>query len=531
MTETSRPRLADFPWHVLILPVLFPLFLFVRNYTIVEFYVAAAAMSASLLFSALLFLLFWLGFRNLERAALLTSFFTLFFFSFGHIYGPLQAKIVYRDTDYALPLIGPVQIGAFLIGAGITIVFLALWIVFYVWLRRHPRPALMLSRFLTVFSLSFAAIQIVLLIPKIVRVHKSVDSLQSDAKLVFPPLGKEELDVHASGRPDIYYILPDGYARNDVLMKYYNFDNSEFTDALKKEGFQIAAHSRSPYYWTLVSLGGILNMDYFLPNPRLQGPFQRGGPLANFVIRENRTAAFLKSIGYQYIQTSSTWDGTLHNNFADRFLRSSNSIFQVDYYRTLVETSFLRPFMSRENTDLAAAHMKTFQNLVMIAGENPPGPKFVFAHIVPPHPPYVFDANGKVLQHRTIADQFAMQAGLWQRYADYVSQLRFVNKKLLEIVRAIKANPDRKAVIIIGSDHGVHLSRYNSAIPYKQERFKNFIAVYSPNPAFALPDDINSINLMRLILNAHLGTSLPMRPAKNYYSPFEDPFAFEDATY
>src|SRR6188472_659615 len=54
--------------------------------------------------------------------------------------------------------------------------------------------------------------------------------------------------------PDIYYIIVDGYARADVLQKYYDFDNSEFLAALGKRGFALNDHSRANYYWTFLSL-------------------------------------------------------------------------------------------------------------------------------------------------------------------------------------------------------------------------------------------------------------------------------------
>jgi hypothetical protein len=372
------------------------------------------------------------------------------------------------------------------------------------------------------------AIQFALLVPRIVLNRLSEQQLEADANTVFPPFERRETDIPTtfSDRPDIYYILPDGYARNDVLKNYYGYDNSPFCDALIKQGFQIAQKSRSPYYWTLTGMGGILNMGYFLPHPRLSGPYQRGGPLSHYVLRYNRAARFLKSIGYEYVQTSSSWNGMLTNPYADRLLHGSESPFQIDYYRALVEATLLRSFLARENSDLAASHLKTFENIKKIASEKDGPPKFVFVHLIPPHSPYLFDQDGRILRHTTVADQFNAQTGLWKKKEAYVQQLLFVNKKLLDVIHAIKANPARQAVIIIGSDHGAHIARNTPGVRYVNERFKNFVAVYSTNPRFTLPVDINSVNLLRLVFNAHVGTSFDVLPAKNYYSPFEDPYMF-----
>ena len=45
--------------------------------------------------------------------------------------------------------------------------------------------------------------------------------------------------------PDIYFIVLDGYARADVLAKYYGFDNGPFIGGLRQRGFQVSEASRS----------------------------------------------------------------------------------------------------------------------------------------------------------------------------------------------------------------------------------------------------------------------------------------------
>ena len=65
-----------------------------------------------------------------------------------------------------------------------------------------------------------------------------------------------------SAGPDIYFIVLDGYARADVLAKYYGFDNGPFLEGLRQRGFQVSDASRSNYNWTFLSLGSSLNLDY-----------------------------------------------------------------------------------------------------------------------------------------------------------------------------------------------------------------------------------------------------------------------------
>jgi hypothetical protein len=64
-------------------------------------------------------------------------------------------------------------------------------------------------------------------------------------------------------KPDIYYIILDGYASNLVLNKYFNFKNTVFSESLKKKGFVFCDSAFSNYYYTSGSLAGTLNFNYF----------------------------------------------------------------------------------------------------------------------------------------------------------------------------------------------------------------------------------------------------------------------------
>ena len=62
--------------------------------------------------------------------------------------------------------------------------------------------------------------------------------------------------------PDVYFIVLDAYARNDVLTEVYETDTSAFLDTLRDEGFYVADESYSNYAMTHLSLAATLNMRY-----------------------------------------------------------------------------------------------------------------------------------------------------------------------------------------------------------------------------------------------------------------------------
>ena len=90
-----------------------------------------------------------------------------------------------------------------------------------------------------------------------------------------------------------------------------------------------------------------------------------------------------------------------------------------------------------------------------------PGPKLVFAHIVSPHPPFVFDENGQALEP---SSPYSMNDGddykgtLEEYRAGYPGQVRFVNRQLQQVVDALLAQSEAPPLIIIQGDHGPGMS-------------------------------------------------------------------------
>ena len=66
----------------------------------------------------------------------------------------------------------------------------------------------------------------------------------------------------SGGRPDIYYLILDGYARSDVMNDLFHFDNSPFLDRLELMGFFVAHGSTANYCQTPLSLSSSLNFEY-----------------------------------------------------------------------------------------------------------------------------------------------------------------------------------------------------------------------------------------------------------------------------
>ena len=332
----------------------------------------------------------------------------------------------------------------------------------------------------------------------------------------------------AAGDPDIYFILLDGYARADVLEQYYDFDNSHFLDRLRNLGFQVSNASRSNFYWTDESVGSALNLDYI--QVLMNGPIDtvsRDRTELYRLLRDNRASQFLRARGYRYVQLQSSWGGTASNPFADEFLPCYTGPFGNEYLRAVADASWLRALGSQASIDVANCHLRNFDTLS--AQAKVPGPKFVFAHFVLPHHPYLFDRDGNVLRRATISDQFEFQKRLWEDRKSYADQLVYVNRRIGTVVERLIADSPRPPVILLISDHGPNLRKGMTGPEQHHVRLSNLTAMYLPGaPAGYLPADATPVNHLRRVFNLYFDAGLPILPDRYFVSSFLFPLKLDE---
>jgi hypothetical protein len=163
-----------------------------------------------------------------------------------------------------------------------------------------------------------------------------------------------------------------------------------------------------------------------------------------------------------------------------------------------------------------------------------PGPKYVFAHLLVPHPPYVIDADGSAMDREQVADQGDA--------VSYLRYLRYGNERMLATIDRILAESGDDAVIVIQADEGPFPARYedgewgfqwrDATDEELEEKFGILYAMRVPGAdldAAGFTDDITSVNTFRVVFNARFGTDLPMLPNRtwahenlsNFYDFFE----------
>jgi hypothetical protein len=448
---------------------------------------------------------------NWIRAGLGTTWFALLFFA----YGPLNAWMTGMGGEPD----EQVATAATWSGERLQVLHSLLWVLLLVfgWIllrRMRAMPARLPAALNLVSGLMLA----LALFQWLASVDRHGDAARAQAGAATIP----------ENRPDIYFILLDGYARADVLGQYYGYDNGPFLAGLEQRGFQVATASESNYIWTFLSLASTLNMDFIQP---LMGealdPRGSDRELVYRLLRDNRAASFLRARGYRFIHLQSTWGGTGSNPFADEFLPCGGGLFRDDFLLAVWEASWLRAFGSSATMDLAGCHLRNFETLTALARE--PGPKFVFAHFVPPHHPYLFNRQGTVLRNANLSNQFEFQKRLWEDREAYVEQLRFVNSRIGAVLDRLISDSAQTPVVLLQSDHGTNLRRGLKTDEHYRIRLANLNAVLLPGaPNDLMPENPTAVNLFRYVFDRYFDAGLPLLPDRRFVSPFQQPFNFTE---
>jgi hypothetical protein len=157
-----------------------------------------------------------------------------------------------------------------------------------------------------------------------------------------------------------------------------------------------------------------------------------------------------------------------------------------------------------------------------------PGPKFVFAHILLPHDPYVFRADGSPLPEA--------EADTGNERDLYAAHLAFANAQIKTVVDQLFAGPeDSRPIVIIEGDEGPLMCREvdcpRVTPDYLRIRLGNLIAMYLPGVDVDVSDTFTSVNTFRLVFREYFGADLELLPDRSFTWPDNDHiYDFRDVT-
>ncbi len=346
-------------------------------------------------------------------------------------------------------------------------------------------------------------------------------------------LDKNHLNIHPSYsvKPDIYYIILDGFGNSEVLNKLYGLDNSDFIQELWNRKFYIPNGSSTNYVQTRLSLASSLNMQYL---DEIANIISEGNPYyyypAYHMIDNSIIEQSLKNIGYDMVSFQaevnfldfSDWDVYYHKkNIPDSF---TQTFFNTTGFSVFMNSQLYRWHYDSVNFVLESLPLTT----------NLQGPQFIFSHILCPHPPFIFTSDGILKKSDRLftihdANRY-MATGTPEEYKlGYYDQVLFIQERILKTIDQIISSAKEPLIIIIQADHGPGMETNQLDIEGTnlKERFGILNAIYFYDENYEqLYQQISPVNTFRVVFDQYLGIDKSLLPDKHYYSNYTNLFDF-----
>ncbi len=496
--------LSRIPLHTILLAAYAVLFVYASNISEVLFDQVQEPLLLAIAGAGLVLLVCALLFRSVRRGALLATTLVATFMFFGHVSFPV--------SESGLPEVAQLAIWALLIASvGIY--------------ARRERPS---TGSVTVALNAFALLLVVMSLLTIVPTEADRAVRASEGEPV-----TERVSIAATGVPerDIYFIDLDRYGSDWALKEAYGIDNDIYP-YLESVGFQVIPGARANYRASDLSLGSTLNMRYMDELTEEYGRDSGDRTPARELLAHHDVGTFLRQHGYRYYHLGAWWDGTRSSPIADEVL----SLGKTAEFGAVLREGTILPAVDRllgnsekdtpsraQHRDMAQFAIRQLQHLART-----PGRKFVFAHILLPHPPYVLAEGGRHVLKEEVSEKSEPEL--------FAQQLRYTNEALKRTLRALLEGPEETdPIIILSADEGPYLCGDIDCVDGTPEvngiRYGVLRAYYLPGIDVEIPSDDSGVNIFRMVLREYFGADLPDLPNRSYTWPDNDHlYDFADIT-
>jgi len=344
-----------------------------------------------------------------------------------------------------------------------------------------------------------------------------------------------------AGSPDVWHIILDRYASQETLQRVYRFDNRPFLRALAARGFAMKEHAFSNYQRTAHSVSSTLNGVYLDALGRRMRARQADWVPIYRALTDNAAIRFFKSQGYATTFAGSWWNPTRESRAADRNLNFRDMpelarlVLDSSVFGAVFGGSSLPYFDARHDQCLRERFKFAALRRIAAGGER----KYVFAHFLLPHPPYVISADGTC--------RSLNQATSATRRDNYIGQIEYANREVLKLIDNIEAGP-RPAIIILHGDEGpwplpyVGDERFPGADPVSvdwpklndgqlHEKMGILLAMRAPKGLAAVPVPDSPVNIYPTILHNYFAGRMEHKPDRHYLFVADDKlYTFDDVT-
>ncbi len=469
-----------------LLPVLIAfspiIFLYSHNAKVLSIGNLVVPLLGSALFAAILYGLFYIFQREPVSASLSAVIFLLANFFYGSIYAYLLKKNRFPVEHFTLL---PV------------VVYLACYAAYF--FKKTIRPAI--GEVIQTILLVGAVVMVGYNTAKVVPIEIRKANLSNTGPA---PAASAALESPSKKYPDVYYVILDEYAGFDTIRQYWHENYVDSFEAfLKDNHFFYADQSRSHTSATILEVASRLNFQSY-PDTTDQLSLVKA-------ITDSKVMRLFKSYGYTTVAFSGPFPPyNADYNFGDASqVVPDNAVGTSEFQQMLIENSMLDAFSSAlQNNTTSAKELDyiKYEFTKISSLSEVKSPKFVVAHLLFPHVPFVADKEGNVLD--------PMYQYNWNYY---LGQHMYATRLAQELItRLLKnADPDNPPVIIIQSDHGAR----NEKRPTRDSIIlDNFAQHYQNNILFALylpgydtaqlPRKIDPIDTFVIVMNHYLDAGI-----------------------
>lgn len=464
-------------------------------------------------------LLLWKFLR--ERSLIITPLLFLSFASFSQLDQLFQLLL----TDYSnLTTIKQVHTIFFQVNLSHWIAIAILWllnITCIAWIFRQKNISTQIVQFIQVFGL------VLITIPLITTI-----TTPQLAPTAIQPTNQPLIWNSSAPLPDIYYIILDAYGRDDLLQQLFDFDNTPFIQSLEQRGFYVARQSPSNYSQTPISLSSSLNMRYINDVATAAGTDEYSRSYYLDLIQHNQVMQLARNLGYTTISFDSGTNQTNASNVSDKVIRMPFDLTPIEReYINLTPLAVInQSFYQKIQYKLHAQKINFNLDQIKLIAQNPAA-TFTYAHILSPHAPFIFNADGTLRINSGLFSLQPQSSGLTKsQYSEgYTNQISYLNSRVIDIVDTILNQTNAPPIIIIQGDHGSDMTiNWENPTPEQVNERMSILNAYlfpAADPAIFSPN-LSPVNSFRLLFNTYFGGEYEMLPNHRYYTTYTHPYQY-----
>ncbi len=476
--------LQKYNFHFLLLPLFFITHGYNDNVGLIPFSDLLLLLLAALAISSVIFMVSRIWMKTNEKASIFSFIFLLLFLFFGAIQDGIE-KLLPGNFFSTLTFLTGVAIG--------------IMIASFLLIKKTKISFSRLSIYLNLLLL------ILILIDAFTIISKTISYQTAENQKLNTPLVKK---CDTCSKPSVYLILLDEYAGSSSLEAYFNYDNSEFEQGLRNEGFDLIKNPESNYYYTVFSIASMFTMDY-IPGLRKHNPADSYNYRRSLgMIKENPVTYNFREQGYTIKNYSyfniEGFPASVENDFLPGrihlLINKTMYVRVMDRLPKLIRNILPAKFSDDKWEQVYINNNQLLQERVL--NDSAGHPSFTYVHLMMPHEPFAYNRTGERTR-RYFRSTSKNQKEVDKAYLDY---LIYTNKQITGFIRKLKEKANGKAIIMLMGDHGYR--SMEGKIDHKY-LYSTLNAVYLPEGAHWVESNTH-VNQFRILFNKLFHQDLPL---------------------